>query len=101
MAQQFIMSGCMTYFMATKFGVYISLGIQSITNPLNLLDNDLFQKYILNKSSKGEGKTFYGEFEKAPTQAQVDELNKSRGVVEDAASEPTEEKKEIKDKKND
>jgi hypothetical protein len=80
-AQQLIMGGAMSYFMALKFNIYISLVVQIITMPLNLYDNVLFKKYIMGVTKKEDGSLLYGEVFSQPTVESIAAAERVRATI--------------------
>lgn len=66
-AQSVIMSVAITFFMSLKFGVHMSLLMQSIMTPLNAFELPLVKKYILGGDKSNEGGLLYNEQFTKPT----------------------------------
>lgn len=64
--QSVVMSGGISFLMSMKFGP-MSLLIQSIMIPVNLVENVLVRKYIMGITKAADGGNLYSEHFKAPT----------------------------------
>jgi hypothetical protein len=89
--QQIVMGGALSFFMAMKFNIMISLLMQVINLPLNLYDNVLFKKYLLGVTKKEDGSLLYGELFAAPTAESLAAADRIRANIA-AATESTTEK---------
>lgn len=65
--QQLLFSAGISFFLGYKFQIYLSLIVQGITLPLNLLDAVLFKKYILGVAKNDDGSNLYHEQFTEPT----------------------------------
>jgi len=97
-AQGIVMSLGITMFMSIKFQVHVSLLMQSVMMPLNLLDSVVLKKYLLG--TKG---TVYNEQFVAPTLASLTAAAAAAAAASGETKEeprvielPAEEKKETK-----
>jgi len=72
--QSIVMSGGISYLMSMKFG-QMSLLIQAIMIPVNLLDNILLKKYVLGIMKTNDGKSLHNELLSPPTDDIIAQLN--------------------------
>lgn len=69
--QQLLFSCVIAYFVSTKFEIYLSLLVQTITTPMGLIENALVLKYLLGKTKNSDGTSLYNEQFKAPTKESI------------------------------
>jgi hypothetical protein len=104
-AQGVCTSGGISFLMSMKFGP-MSLLIQSIMMPLNLIESPVLKKHFLGTKTSSTGGTLYGELFEPPTAAIVDAMNVPIGGLT-AEDEPRveeltdekEKKEEVKEEK--
>lgn len=70
-AQSVIMSVAITFFMSLKFGVHMSLLMQSIMTPFNAFELPLTKKYIFGVKQSASGDLLYNELFAEPTEASL------------------------------
>ena len=74
--QSIVMSGGISYLMSMKFGP-MSLLIQAIMIPVNLIDNILLKKHILGILKTNDGNLLHNELFSPPTNEIIAQLNAS------------------------